>query len=76
MDLRFAFTSPLHNGVVLFVLGHQDDPPDRLEASNLSSLNGLSQLYFFLAVYLSYFVYRICVVLCISVSYDAQKNKY
>ena len=70
MDLRFAFTSPLHNGVVLFVLGHQDDPPDRLEASTLSSLNGLSQLYF------SYFIFRICFVLCISVCSTDEKDKY
>ena len=75
MDLRFAFTSPLHNGVVLFVLGHQDDPPDRLEASTLSSLNGLSQLYFFLTVYISYFTFRICFVLCISVCSTDEKNE-
>ena len=64
----------LCNVVVLFVIGHQDDPLNHLEVSSLSSLSGLSILYFFLAVYFSYFVLRVCFVLCVSVSSTAEKK--
>ena len=72
--LRSLLASLLHVGAIVFVLQHQKDPPDCLEALTLSSLNALSLLYFFWPVYFSYFVYRICFVLCISLSSAAQKN--